>query len=675
MTNIAVGAASPTVNSAAVNYALDANGNPVPPVQTSTNLNIVGASLSGNIWFDANANATNDAGDSPLSGVIVFLDLNGNGVRDSSEPFVTTDANGNYTFNSLAAGTYSVRVDTNSLPAGVRPTFDTDGIATSNTISATLTSSQVLTNQNFGYTGTGSIGDYVWYDINGDGVAQANEPPLAGVRVFIDANGNGSWDSGEVYQYTTAAGYYDFTNLVAGTYNIAVDYTTLPAGVVCTGDPDATKNGATTTVLAAGQNVITDNFGFQGNASVSGSVLVDVNGNGVADTNDTNGIAGVTVTLQTTNGATIATTLTSASGAYSFTNLLLGSYVVVETNLPGWISTLDTAPPNDSRIPLTLTNGQASTGNNFYDTQLAQISGSVLVDVNGNGVADSNDTNGIVGVTVTLQTTNGVPVATNVTSASGSYVFTNVAPGSYLVVETNLPGWISTLDSAPPNDDHIPLTLTSGQVSTNNNFLDTQVVTIGDYVWVDSNGNGVQDGGEPGLGGVQVILYRTNSGLGTLTAVATNTSSGAGAYSFTNVLAGDFVAGFSLPSGYAYTVPNAGANTNLDSNVVTTNGQTAVFTVNSGQTNNTVDAGYYQPTSISGKVVVDVNGNGIQDAADTTGIPSVTITLKTNGVTLATLQTDGSGNYTFTNLPPGSYTVVETDPVGSGEHGRHAGGQ
>jgi hypothetical protein len=664
VTFIAVGAASPTVNSAAVNYALDANGNPVPPVQTSTNLNIVGASLSGNIWFDANANAINDAGDSPLSGVIVFLDLNGNGVRDSSEPFVTTDASGNYSFNSLAAGTYSVRVDTNSLPAGVRPTFDTDGIATSNTISATLTSSQVLTNQNFGYTGTGSIGNYVWYDINGDGVAQANEPPLAGVRVFIDANGNGSWDSGEVYQYTTAAGYYDFTNLVAGTYNIAVDYTTLPAGVVCTGDPDATKNGATTTVLAAGQNVITDNFGFQGNASVSGSVLVDVNGNGVADTNDTNGIAGVTVTLQTTNGATIATTLTSASGAYSFTNLLLGSYVVVETNLTGWISTLDTAPPNDSRIPLTLTNGQASTGNNFYDTQLAQVSGSVLVDVNGNGVADSNDTNGIAGVTVTLQTTNGVPVATNVTSASGSYVFTNVAPGSYLVVETNLPGWISTLDSAPPNDDHIPLTLTSGQVSTNNNFFDTQPVTIGDYVWVDSNGNGVQDGGEPGLGGVQVILYRTNSGLGTLTAVATNTSSGAGAYSFTNVLAGDFVAGFSLPSGYAYTVPNAGANTNLDSNVVTTNGQTAVFTVNSGQTNNTVDAGYYQPTSISGKVVVDVNGNGIQDAADTTGIPSVTITLKTNGVTLATLQTDGSGNYTFTNLPPGSYTVVETDPVG-----------
>ena len=391
----AVGVASPTINYAVVNYAQDANGNPVPPVQASTNLNIVGASLSGNVWFDANADATNDAGDSELSGVIVFLDPDGDGIRQPSEPFVTTDSNGNYEFDSLAAGTYAVTVDTNSLPAGVKPTFDTDGIATSNVISATLTSSQVLTNQNFGYTGTGSIGDYVWYDINGDGLAQDNEPPLAGVRVFIDVNGNGSWDSNEVYQFTTAAGYYDFTNLVAGTYNIAVDYSTLPAGVVCTGDPDGTNNGATTTILAAGQNVTTDNFGFRGNASVSGSVLVDVNGNGVADAGDTTGISGVTVTLQTTNGLTIATTLTSASGAYSFTNLLLGSYVVVETNLPGWISTLDTAPPNDDHIPVTLASGQASTGNNFYDTQLAQITGSVKLDVNGNGTADVADTNGI----------------------------------------------------------------------------------------------------------------------------------------------------------------------------------------------------------------------------------------------------------------------------------------
>jgi len=40
------------------------------------------------------------------------------------------------------------------------------------------------------------------------------------------------------------------------------------------------------------------------------------------------------------------------------------------------------------------------------------------------------------------------------------------------------------------------------------------------------------------------------------------------------------------------------------------------------------------------------------------------MTLKTNGVAMATTVTDSSGNYSFTNLPPGSYTIAETDPSG-----------
>ena len=639
-------------------------------------------------------------------------------------------------------------VDTNSLPVGVRPTFDADGIATPNTISATLTNGQVLTNQNFGYTGTGSIGNYVWYDVNGDGSPQTNEPPLAGVRVFIDANGNGVWDTNEVYQITTAAGYYDFTNLVAGTYNIAVDYSTLPAGVVCTGDPDATKNGATTTILAAGQNVTTDNFGFQGNGSIAGNVLVDVNGNGIADSNDTNGIAGVTVTLQTTNGVTIATTVTSASGAYSFATLLPGSYVVVETNLSGWISTLDTAPPNDDHIPVTLVSSQVSTGNNFYDTQLAQITGSVkldvngngiadsndtngvspvvlkvyqggtnlvatvtnnpdgtysvsdlppniytvvqtvppgytnttpvtvnvtltsgstgtanyldtqpgsiagsvLVDVNGNGVADSNDTNGIAGVTVTLQTTNGMVLATNVTSASGAYSFPNLMPGSYVIVETNLPGWISTLDTAPPNDDHIPVTLTSGLISTNNIFYDTQPGSIAGNVLVDVNGNGIADSNDTnGIAGVTVTLQTTGGVV-----LASTLTSASGAYGFTNLMPGSYVVVETNLSGWISTLDTAPPN---DDHIPVTlvSGQ-----VSTG--NNFYDT---QLAQITGSVKLDVNGNGIADAADTNGVSPAVLKVYQGGTNLvATVTNNPDGTFSVSNLTPGSYTVVQTVPPG-----------
>jgi len=163
--------------------------------------------------------------------------------------------------------------------------------------------------------------------------------------------------------------------------------------------------------------------------------------------------------------------------------------------------------------------------------------------------------------------------------------------------------------------------LTSGQSSTGNNFLDAQPVTIGDYVWVDTNGNGIQDAGETGLANVTVILCRTNSGLGTLTAALTNISTAVGAYSFTNLVPGDFVVSFGLPAGYAYTTPNLGGNTNLDSNARTNDGLSAVFTLTSGQTNNSVDAGYYQAASVSGKVVLDVNGNGTQDGGRPPGLP------------------------------------------------------
>ena len=71
-----------------------------------------------------------------------------------------------------------------------------------------------------------------------------------------------------------------------------------------------------------------------------------------------------------------------------------------------------------------------------------------------------------------------MPVATNLTSAGGGYVFTNVVPGGYVVVETDLPGWYSTGDSVPPNDNQVPVTLVSGEASTGNNFLDAQLAQI-----------------------------------------------------------------------------------------------------------------------------------------------------------------------------------------------------
>ena len=98
------------------------------------------------------------------------MDLNGDGVRQGNEPFATADTNGVYQIVNIPSGNYAARVDTNSLPAGVRPTYDLDGTNTPNAVSLTIANGQVITGLDFGYVGSGSISGFLWSDINGDGV-------------------------------------------------------------------------------------------------------------------------------------------------------------------------------------------------------------------------------------------------------------------------------------------------------------------------------------------------------------------------------------------------------------------------------------------------------------------------------------------------------------------------
>jgi len=156
----------------------------VLPTPTSSAINsrmglgCLSAMISGTIWYDANANGTNDTGDSLLASANVYVDLNGDGVRQGNEPFATTDTNGVYQIVNIPSGTYAARVDTNSLPAGVRPTYDQDGTNTPNAVALTIANGQVITGLDFGYVGSGSISGFVRSDINGDGLYQTGEPGL-----------------------------------------------------------------------------------------------------------------------------------------------------------------------------------------------------------------------------------------------------------------------------------------------------------------------------------------------------------------------------------------------------------------------------------------------------------------------------------------------------------------
>ncbi|MEN8106968.1 MAG: SdrD B-like domain-containing protein [Pseudomonadota bacterium] len=120
---------------------------------------------------------------------------------------------------------------------------------------------------------------------------------------------------------------------------------------------------------------------------------------------------------------------------------------------------------------------------------------------------------------------------------------------------------------------------------------------IGDLVWVDTNMNGIQDGGEAGLAGVTVNLLYSN-----LTFHDTTVTDASGLYEFwfsTSSLGNhDFIIEFVLPTGYSFSPQNVGGDDTLDSDADTITGRTGLIHINGdyGQDefDNTVDAGMYR---------------------------------------------------------------------------------
>ena len=114
-----------------------------------------------------------------------------------------------------------------------------------------------------------------------------------------------------------------------------------------------------------------------------------------------------------------------------------------------------------------------------------------------------------------------------------------------------------------------------------------QNATLGDYVWLDRDDDGIQDSDEPGIRGATVNL-RDSTGN---TILQTVTTGAGGAYSFT-AAPGSYIVEFTVP-GVTPAKQDQGGNDALDSDASVATGRTGTITLTSGQTNNTVDTGFY----------------------------------------------------------------------------------
>ncbi|MDP4119774.1 MAG: SdrD B-like domain-containing protein [Bacillota bacterium] len=457
-------------------------------------------------------------------------------------------------------------------------------------------------------------------------------------------------------------------------------------------------------------------LGLYKTASVSNKVWYDKNANGIQDSGE-NGLANVTVKLLDgngnpavdVNGVAVSSQTTDANGNYNFTGLAPGTYKVQFTVPTGYKTspvsqgtdiTLDSdgVPSSDNTTAttaaFTLVSGQSKTDidQGFY---LGHIGNSVWEDKNANGIKDSGEL-GVSGVTVKLYK-NGSSTAllTTTTDSSGNYSFDDLLPGNY-VVTVFRPGSYSkfsiqptgTTTDAIDNDSDVNSTgSTASFALTAGERIDTidcgmyKFATIGDKVWHDLNGNGIQDSGEFGISGIKVRLTDTNGNAvidGNGAVVADATTNASGNYSFTKLNPGIYVVHFvNTNQVYLLSPYKAGGTDSNDSDgIFTTNKDaeavTNSITVISGQTNNNVDQGMYL-ASIGDKVWEDKNANGIQDSGET-GIAGATVSLidattllpakDAFGNTVSSVTTDANGNYQFVNLAAGTYIVSFAKPTG-----------
>jgi hypothetical protein len=296
-------------------------------------------SIGDTVWFDADGNGVQDAGEGGIPGVTVTL-------AGPAAATATTDGNGLYGFADLPAGEYTVIVGAGPLGTA---------LSTPGSDAVTLAEGQDYVDADFGFAPIivepelGAIGDAVWLDQNGNGWMDGAEAGIAGVRVVVTSA------AGTLATVTDAKGRYLFPDLVAGDYDVTVDLATAPAGTALT------TAEIRTVALAAGETFLDADFGLaapvvKATGMIGDLVWLDDNLNGTMDPGETP-LAGVTVSLFDPATGTTQTAVTNASGRYLFVTLKAGSY---EVSVMTSTAPESTALTTTGMYALTLADGQTS---------------------------------------------------------------------------------------------------------------------------------------------------------------------------------------------------------------------------------------------------------------------------------------------------------------------------
>jgi ELWxxDGT repeat protein len=386
---------------------------------------------------------------------------------------------------------------------------------------------------------------------------------------------------------------------------------------------------------------------FEDTGGIIGFAYDDANGNGVRDPSELP-LAGWRVFLDR-NGDGVFNkgenfVFAEEDGAYGFPAFPHGDYTVRLSRPDGaW-----TAAP----VPAPVRTGRTA----WRDVAAARItpvhgsvSGTVCSDEDFGGDLDEGE-GGLEGVRIYLDLnrngyyTPGEPAAR--TDASGNYSIDGVLPGRYRLAIVDLGfGFEYTrgmeTSVAVTGDDALDIDFGIGYDASNG--------MIHGVTFNDRDGDGAQDGNEPGLAGVEVRLYEGNS----ISPRQTTVTDAGGYYKFARLRRGSYGVYFGRPAGEWTTT------TTLSSRILLRPAQRVLRPRGLKE----------QPTaSISGIAFVDINGDGDrQPQTDPLASGwSVFADLDRDGQIDAnepTAQTSAAGSYTLPNLLSGTYLVRFVPPA------------
>ena len=475
----------------------------------------------------------------------------------------------------------------------------------------------------------GTVSGHLYIDTNGNGVQDAGEPNLANVDVKITDN-NG------VSQTVSTDGNGNYTaTVVVGITKVDVDENDpqYPSGYTQTegSDPKFVN-------VLNEQNTDAGNNGYYLPGTVGGHLYIDENGNGVQDAGEAD-LAGVNVKITDSNGVT-QTVTTDANGDYTASVPPGATIIDVDENDPQYPSGFTQTEGNDPTI-VTVVGGQDTDAGNDGYYQPASVSGHLYIDENGNGVQDAGEAD-LAGVDVKITDANGVS-QTVTTDADGNWEATVVPGVTVADVDENDADYPSGFTQTEGNDP-TSVTAVGGQDTDAGNDGYYQPATVSGHLYLDTNGNGTQEAGEPDLAGVDVKVTDSN---GAVQIVSTDAN-------------GDWEA--SVPPGQ--TIAEVDENdTDYPAGSTQTEGDNPTsVTAIAGEDKDAGNDGYYIPGEVFGHLYIDENANGVQDPGeeDLAGI-DVVIT-DSNGVE-QTVVSDSNGDWVAV-VPAGNTTadVKVNDP-------------